>query len=377
MSGQQHEPSGASVARGSRVVALALVVVIALVLGAACTRPTHRKPHDPLGDGASSQPLAGGGAPQPRGDGEVCANAGCIAPGPIPQDAACFQLINHAANDRAAPFLVQPAERVTCFYYDVPWVEPSGLVAWQTRVDAPAMREWQLFTSAQPKYDATVEENCSGRGDASDALLLMAHSTGGNDVLMPEGVGLRLPAPGTRIVLQWHALNEGSAAVPDASSVVLCTRPIAKLERTAGMTVLGTENIGGKEGLALGEQSVNGACPLEGEMPVKLLMMAPHMNRLGNRVRMTVQRANGDAQQFFGAEFSYDRQLMWQTNVTLQPGDRVVTRCTYDNDTGMRVPFRSSFHFEQCYVYAISEPAGMLDSASPSVLGVTNTCWTY
>jgi hypothetical protein len=374
MSRHQHEPSSAGAAPGLRS-GLALVLLAALGSTAGCERPTH--PSHPLPpDGFSTLATAGAGGRPRAGDVEPCANAGCIAPGPIPQDASCYQLINHAANDRAAPFLVQPAEGVSCFFYDVPWVEPSGLVAWQTRVDAPAMREWQLYTSAAQNHDGAVE-TCIGGGDARDAQLLMAHSTGGNDVLMPEGVGLRLPAPGTRIVVQWRSLNEGGVPVPDASSVVLCTRPTARLARIAGVTVLGTENIGGKDGLGLGQQSVNGACPLEGETPVQLLMVAPHMNRLGRGVRMTAQRASGESQPFFAGEFNYDRQVMWQTNVTLRPGDRVVTHCTYDNVTGMRVPFRSSLLYEQCYVYAISAPAGALDRASPSALGITNTCMAF
>lgn len=377
MSGHQDEPSQPGVAPGAGL-AVALALSMALMGGVACTRPDRRPRLEPSPPPGTLPASAGaGGSMRMPGDSTVCANAGCIAPGPIPADATCFELRNHAANDRQAPFVVQPFEAVTCFHYDVPWVEPSGLIAWQTRGDAPAMREWQLFTSAGANDDGSVE-SCIAGGDSRDALLLMAHPTGGNDVLMPDGVGLRLPAPGTRVVLQWHSLNEGGAAVPDSSSVLLCTRPTARLQRIAGLTVLGTENIGGREGLGLGQQSVNAACTLEGETPVQLLMLAPHMNALGRHVRMTVQRASGAAQPFYDVDFRYDRQLMRATDVTLRPGDRVTTRCTYDNDTGMRVRFHpSSFQSEQCYVYVISEPAGLLDTASPSVLSMTNTCWAF
>lgn len=371
MSGQHHEPSSAG-------AALAVLALAVLVLLAGCTRTAHRR--QPAPPPATPPALFTAGAGAPPSDVKVCTHAGCIAAGPIPADATCFQLVNHAANDPVAPFLIQPAEGVTCFYYDVPWVEPSGLVAWQTQVDAPAMREWQLLTSSESKDHGAVE-GCVGGGDSEGGLLLMAHPTGSNDVLMPEGVGLRLPAPGTRIVLQWHFLNEGGAAVRDASKVTLCTRPTSRLERTAGLTVLGTENIGSRdEGIGLGKQSVDGACTLGGEQSVRLFMVAPHMNRLGRHLRMSVQRANGSAQPFFDVDFSYDRQLMRETEVVLHPGDRVTTRCTYDNDTGVRVPFTGSlqsFKLEQCYVYAISEPAGALDAATPSALGVANTCWSY
>jgi hypothetical protein len=375
-----------------RVIAL-LAAGVAALLALACSRG-ERRPHpgppvlppDPqtvlfVPPVAGANAGAGAGLPvrrpPPPGDGETCADPGCIPPGPIPAGARCFELRNHAPSDPATPYLVQKGEGSTCFYYDVPWAESSVLVAWQTELDAPVMHEWQLYTAAEAQPHGTAEL-CLGGGNRSGRYgptqLVMAHPRGSNDVLMPRGVGLQAPAPGTRLVLQWHHLNAASAAMNDASLVRLCTLPARAVERIASLTVLGSETIPGMAALPLGRHDVEGSCPIR-ERNVRLLMLAPHMHALGRHVTMSVQRSNGVPQRILDLDFVYDAQLMRATDVTLRPGDRLTTRCTYNNDTAKPVHFGVSFDLEQCFVYAVAEPAGALDNAAPSALGASNTCW--
>jgi hypothetical protein len=374
MEGHDQQPKSGRVARLTRPAALYVCALLALMV-IACSRPAHRTEHEPLGPDTST-PNAGAAAPHVPGDVTVCENAGCIAPGPLPPGATCFEFVNHAPANPLSPYLVQSPEAVTCFYYDVPWTEPSGLIAWQTETETPAMREWALYTSAQKQPDGAVE-TCQGGADFRESQLLMAHPYGSNDVLMPPGVGLRLPDPGDKLVLQWHHQGSGGAALPDASVVRLCTLPGRALQRAAGLTVLGSESLVSPEGLPPGVPNVDSACTLAGDTPVRLMMLAPHMNRLGDHVRMSLQRASGGSQPILNVDFDYANQPMRATNVTMRKGDRVTTRCSYRNDTGTKIPFGGSFSAEQCYVFAIAEPAGALDNGAPSALGVTNTCWTY
>ncbi|HMI90104.1 MAG TPA: hypothetical protein VK509_02020, partial [Polyangiales bacterium] len=85
--------------------------------------------------------------------------------------------------------------------------------------------------------------------------------------------------------------------------------------------------------------------------------------------------ATGAKQPILDLGFAYDAQLMHETDVTLRPGDRLTTRCSYENLGGMPVPFGLSFQFEQCFVFAIAEPVGALDNGAASTLAASNTCW--
>jgi len=419
MSVQRHEPCFPRGVIGLRTAADPLVVglvAVALAAGLGCARDDRRThPPDPfvptladpqpvlMGAGADSVLIAGAGVgaeagagapanerPSPAGDGEQCEHPGCIAPGPIPELAKCHELRNHAPNDRTSPYVVKTGDATTCFYHDVPWTEPSVLVAWQTAVDAQVMHEWQLYTTtatATSAQRAGSAELCIGGGHSngpgnnantnarpSTSQLIIAHPRGSNDILMPRGVGLFAPAPGTRLVLQWHHLNTLGAPVRDASLVRLCTLPASAVERVAGMTVLGTETVAGLDGLPPGRYDVEASCPLR-DRTARLLMVAPHMHQLGRHVSLRVQRAGGASQPILDVGFAFDRQLMRATVATLRPGDRLTTRCSYDNPHATSVPFGVQFQFEQCFVYAIAEPAGALDNGAPSVLGISNTCW--
>jgi hypothetical protein len=426
MSVQRQEPGLPCRARRSRaadVLGRAAWVALALALACACGLgctdgkphmppqpvPPLPAPHDPMGPliaepvarpdpaagadpaGASGPVPAGGigaaaGAsapsparPAPPGDGALCTHAGCIAPGPVPAQAQCHELRNHATNDRAAPYLVKDGDATSCFYYDVPWTKPSVLVAWQTERDSETMQEWQLFaTTGAQQHPAGSAELCVGGGNGNSrygkSQLIMAHPRGSNDILMPPGVGIAVPPPGAKMVLQWHHLNRLGGVARDSSLVRLCTLPVGAVERSAGMTLLGTETVGTIDGLPPGSHVVEASCPVR-DREVSLLMIAPHMNQLGRHLSMSVMRANGVPQTILSLDFRPDRQLMRRIDVTLRPGDRVTTRCTYDNNTGVPVPFGASFHHEQCFVFAIAEPAGALDNGAYSELGVTNTCW--
>jgi Copper type II ascorbate-dependent monooxygenase, C-terminal domain len=414
MSVLRQEFGSARRANGSRaVIGLGGVVLIALanVCGLGCSGEPRRLPPDvvvppppdpivfvlpepsaagaspvagtePSAGGAGPGPVAGGGAPVPArpappGDGELCANAGCIAPGPVPAEAKCHELSNHAPDDRAAPYLVKDGEATSCFYYDVPWTEPSVLIAWQTDRDSEVMQEWQLFTATGGQRAGSAEL-CVGGGNGNSRYgqshLVMAHPRGSNDVLLPAGVGLAAPPPGTKIVLQWHSLNRLGAPVRDASLVRLCTLPASAVGRVASLTLLGTETTGTQDGLPPGSHTVEGSCAI-GDREVFLSMLAPHMHQLGRHVSMSVMRANGVPHSILELDALPERQLMRKIGVTLRPGDRLTTRCTYNNNTGMPVPFGASFHHEQCFVYAIAEPAGVLDNGAWSATGASNTCW--
>jgi hypothetical protein len=407
MSVHRHEPCFSRRAIASRVTASVGAVALAIVLvsGLGCMRDEggERAPHLPVPvdlqttlAGAEAVPTAGSGPeagaparprPPPPGDGEQCAHPGCIAPGPIPAAAQCHELRNHAPNERNTPYVVREGEGTTCFYYDVPWTEHSVLVAWQTAIDSQAMHEWQLYTATGTQRPGSAELCGSGGGNPnpistnlssnarqSTSQLVMAHPRGSNDILMPPGVGLLAPPAGTRLVLQWHHLNTLSAPVRDASLVRLCTLPAGAVERVASLTVLGTESLAGLEGLPAGRYDVEGSCAIR-DRPVHVLTLAPHMHQLGRRVSVGVQRATGAKQPILDLGFAYDAQLMHATDVTLRPGDRLTSRCSYENLSGMPVPFGLSFQFEQCFVFAIAEPAGALDNGAASTLGVSNTCW--
>jgi hypothetical protein len=99
------------------------------------------------------------------------------------------------------------------------------------------------------------------------------------------------------------------------------------------------------------------------------------MHRIGKRMTTSVKKTDGTMTTIFDEPFSFGNETHYFASFDLQPGEELVTSCTFDNDNDFRVMFGESSDTEMCYQFAFSYPAHALSNGAPSILGPPDTCW--
>ena len=323
--------------------------------------------------------------------GGVAADASCAVPPrmeptkppPVAGGVTCYDLRAHGQpmpNDMSK-YPVILGEHYVSFYYTAPWKENVELVSWRTLYDNRALlHHWLLYTTFGNEMDGTFFASIGTHvGDA--AQLVAGWAVGGNDVDMPKGVGLRLPPPGSGLMLEWHYFNSTGTVQEDATVVQVCTVPAGTMEHSAGMTWLGTEDLGGVVGMPPGRRSdFGGTCfpsreGMNATDPIHIFQLWPHMHTYGRNMKTVVNRVNGTREEVFNKPFDFNQQITYDANIDLMPGDTITSTCTFDNTSPASVAFGPSTTQEMCYQFAFSYPAGALDNFVISLVGATNTCW--
>lgn len=90
-----------------------------------------------------------------------------------------------------------------------------------------------------------------------------------------------------------------------------------------------------------------------------------------------VKRSNGMMEEVFDKPFDFNSQITYVLDqpIVLQPGETIISTCTFNNTTNANVGFGPSTQQEMCYNFTMSYPAKALDNGVISLIGATNTCW--
>ena len=231
-------------------------------------------------------------------------------------------------------------------------------------------RKWSLdaqftevaFTSAGPVHHwAFYATDAAGltEGEALDesrpldalrlgnALFLL----GGDGAVLPDDVGLQLPAqPG--YLLEIHYLNTTDHTIVDSSTLTLCAASTPR-EHTAALHVLGK---GAFTVDAHSETSVSATCANTAITPTHLFAVTPHMHELGTTARVFV-----DGTEIVSMPFSvHDQRTRVFPEVVLEPGARIANTCVYLNNTDRTVKSGPLASNEMCMLLAWAWPAGSI-----------------
>jgi hypothetical protein len=312
---------------------------------------------------------------------------------PAPPDAVANEIAQWAScGARAAAPATRPQSTR-------PWVRaperaPAGLAAWDLRADrypvAPDVSDrYQCFTFTVPgdgprfirrremlfdrrevihhivllrdaaRTAPSAPFECNSMPEGSQYLY--AWAPGQDAFEFPDGGGLRM-TPGERYVLQLH-YNNGARApgVVDSSGVRLYHGPPTGTEY--GMVAIGPL------GFSLPARSVTSAasgCTFR--EPTRLYAGGPHMHVLGSSFLQQVVRAGGAREDLIGIErWDFNYQFSYDLGGTLiAPGDRIETRCTWNNTTPRTVSNGPRTSDEMCFNFAyVTPPAPALYCDEP------------
>lgn len=270
---------------------------------------------------------------------------------------------NPGATD-STKYQVQPdaGNLQMCFTFKVPWSAGTIGTAFAPIVDdARVLHHWILFASSEEVVDGGVSPCDSGM--PTDLRFLTGWAPGGENRVMPDDVGLELPAPGESLVLQIHYWNvKGYTDALDRSGVAMCTTTDAR-PNIASVSTTGNLNIAIPPHTVDGGYEVTGSCTPAITEPVHLIGAGPHMHRLGTSIRTEVWRG-GDPNQVEQlvdvTPWSFDDQIGYPLDVVINPGDVLKTRCAYRNDGNQTVYFGEKTENEMCFDFLTAYPAGAL-----------------
>jgi hypothetical protein len=174
-----------------------------------------------------------------------------------------------------------------------------------------------------------------------NSSLISAWAPGTGDMILPDDVGMQLPATG--YTLETHYNGSGS----DSSGFEVCYAAAARAQ-TAAMHWLGTTRILGS--------SASGLCRPTASVPIHTLKYWPHMHLSGAHMNVTIHRANGSTETWHDAPFDFSSQRLWDSDKIIMPGDTVTTTCTYSKPA----IYGEGTKYEMCFDVVLAYPVGAL-----------------
>jgi hypothetical protein len=309
-----------------------------------------------------------------------CETEDAFAPLTAMDGETCWEFLVHGQSGVTdkSKFSIPTGESYSQFYYDVPWPANSVATRFGNKFDnLKVLHHWLAFKSSAGTAAGTVSKNVTGTTLGENAELVAGWAVGGCTTTYPKDVGVKLPDTG-KIMVQWHHYNNEGTPQMDSSAVQICTVPAAMRPNTAGLTFLGTEDFNGIFGMGPGKQDFTTSCPNDSTGPITIIGFTPHMHTIGSNMKTALlKKGETTPTTVFDKPFVFDQQVnyMLDTPVVMQPGDSVVTTCSFQNDTGFNVAFGQSTNQEMCYQFALAYPYGALNNGVGSLIAATNTCW--
>lgn len=341
------------------------------------TRPMPPPPNPPLtpDEVETLRAWASQGAPAGAACDEPPPTDPGVAPAEPPPEETCDHDIelrahfSHGPED-GGPFRVPRAtDHYECFYFRPPWNGDAHGLSFRPLVgDDRVLHHWLLYVQEGAVFTDGDHDQCNGRHE--DAALVAGWAPGGQPYELPDGVGMHLPSgQNNMFVLEIHYNNSaGYADALDRSGVRICATEDRR-PNTAGMQWLGTEGLL----MALpGRHERSGTCRPNLAAPVHILSSSPHMHRRGVRLRTEIHRVGGGVDVLIDEPFAFENQIIYDTPATVNPGDSLVTTCTFEHEGGL-TNFGPGTDDEMCYNFVVAWPHGAL-STGGSLTGAENAC---
>lgn len=223
----------------------------------------------------------------------------------------------------------------------------------------------------------TVSTNGSKLGEydcsagALDYQMLFASGVGTDDLVFPDGVGIKL-TKGTYINLNLHLFDATDHGLSGETAIYvkkLASAPDA--QHTAEMVFAGTFDIN-IQATANIEQTAEGGCTLSAD--ANLIAVWPHMHQLATHQLVTLTPSGSSTPMNLSDRaysFSEQKNYPWTTPLAVHAGDKLWTKCTYVNTTNplRAVQFGESSLDEMCFtgIYRYPASGGNLFSCTTGI----------
>jgi hypothetical protein len=229
-----------------------------------------------------------------------------------------------------------------------PWSEPFyGVVVSPIIDNEKVLHHWLLYQDNVPGVPTPPVLQI---GAHPTGQLLAGWAPGADSIdfrKTGQDVSIEL-THGTTYTLELH-YNSRDAMAEDASGVEICGQR-KKTKHVAGISWLGYDQ------LAVPATVWRGTCRPISLEPIHITHVWPHMHLTGKHMKATIVRADGKQEILHDEDFDFNYQRSYAKNVTLMPGDRIDTECTYTQPAVWGQPT----NLEMCYLFTTAYPKGAL-----------------
>lgn len=263
---------------------------------------------------------------------------------PADADVKCHSIVARASKAATKYSVPTTPDLYQCFSYALPWGQKKvQMVSARPIVDNDkVLHHWILYNNASAVTDGS---NSSCAGLHRDAANVAGWAPGGQPMVLPGDVGLRMESGG--FTLEVHYNNNLGPGQLDASGVEVCVTEKLR-PNEAAVHWLGTQN--------LNKLNATGTCDPANQGPVTILASTPHMHLQGRHMKTVINRVGGGTDVLIDEPFDFNTQISYATPAVVNPGDTLTTTCTYAAPT----PFGEGTNEEMCYNFVLAYPAGGL-----------------
>ena len=250
-----------------------------------------------------------------------------------------------------------------CFVFPSTFDGTQQATAMAARVDNGRVLHHVILFGSATRPSSGDMFDCE-QGMPPDAQFLAGWAPGNQGTVLPPDVGIGLPDRTAWFILQVHYWNNTPDPADDASGIEMCVTNTPRTHNAAVHT-LGTLDIAVPPRSTGYETS--GACTPTSTEPVHIIASLGHMHRLGVAIRTDVLRGGAATQSDALLEvpdYTFDTQVSRPSTMLVMPGDRLVTRCRYDNPSNSTVFFGPRTEDEMCFDFVVAWPAGALSNAA-------------
>jgi len=234
-----------------------------------------------------------------------------------------------------------------CFVFDAPVTESRFIRRFEIRVDQAAVVHHVVLLRDPMRRSPNTPYSCFSMPEGSEYAY--AWAPGQNALQFPDG-GLRVN-PGERYVMQVH-YNNGARLpdITDSTGVRVYHAPPGGTEW--GMVAMGPL---GFSIPARSTGTAESACTLSAGS--RMLAGMPHMHTVGTDFEQTVVRASGAVEPLISLQgWRFETELFYDLPVSFAAGDRVITRCTFNNTSSRTVTSGVRTTDEMCFNFAYVTP---------------------
>ncbi|MDB4932455.1 MAG: hypothetical protein JWM10_4939 [Myxococcaceae bacterium] len=234
-----------------------------------------------------------------------------------------------------------------CFVFDAPVTEARFIRRFEIMVDQASVVHHVVLLRDPMRRSPNTPYSCFNMPEGSEYAY--AWAPGQNALQFPDG-GLRV-TPGERYVMQVHYNNgQHRAGVTDSTGVRVYHAAPGGTEW--GMVAMGPL---GFSIPARGTGTAESACTLGAG--TRLLAGMPHMHTIGTDFEQSVVRASGATEPLISLQgWRFETELFYEMPVTFAAGDRVITRCTFNNPSSRTVTSGVRTTDEMCFNFAYVTP---------------------
>ncbi len=309
------------------------------------------------------------GAGAPKTDGAVCASDASVAvPDAASPAVACTK--NNVTIAPATPWVMPQADTndYVCYTATVPVFGDAGtnhVMAITPNVVNHSIVHHVLLYQADPA-DTSVTSTpapCNPGGSISWRIVY-GWAPGGGPMQTPPNVGFPYDAK-TQWIVQVHYNNvSGLTGQTDTSGFSFCSTD-EPVQYDSDVVAFGTQNIKVMPHASLDQTaSITVSSLFAG---IHLFAAFPHMHETGTGIESEQVLADGGGIIDLGRNdpWSFNQQVWFPIDATLNVGDVVRTRCAYQNNTGTEVDFGPYTEDEMCYSFTAYYPR------------ITGTSWSW